>query len=404
MCTSYKFNPKIGAGLTFLCMLIGSNQAVAFNLLDGRMQVHGFVAQSMINTSGNNFLGETNDNISFDFREIALNASYRALPDLQFSGQIMSHRAGESDNGSPDIDYAFIDWTALSGEWGRAGIRLGRVKNPYGLYNITRDVPFTRSSVLVPQSIYFERTRKLSVSADGINLYLDKASPWGTFTAEAVLGYPLLDDASEQAIIPKSVAKGDFETDFTQLYQLKYESPSSQWMLAVTYLNLGVSYDPVQGDFLQAGQFDFNPTILSAQYSAENWSLTGEYAYRKVSLQDFGIPQLTASQVAESYYLQGTYNVLPKWELVLRYEVAFGNRDDRDGNNYAAASGSPAFTQYTKDWTVGLRYDVTPSVMLRAEYHSIEGTSILSSLDNPLGPSSYDKHWDMWMLLASYRF
>jgi hypothetical protein len=47
-------------------------------------------------------------------------------------------------------------------------MRVGRIKTAYGLYNTTRDVPFTRPSIVLPQSIYFERTRNLTVSADGV--------------------------------------------------------------------------------------------------------------------------------------------------------------------------------------------------------------------------------------------
>lgn len=291
---------------------------------------------------------------------------------------------------------------AVSGDWGRTGVRLGRVKNPFGLYNKTRDVPFTRPSVILPQSIYFERTRKISVSADGVNFYVEKFGPLGVFSAEMAWGRPPMDKASDEAIVPN--AKGDFETDDTQLYQLKYESPTGQYVFAVTHVNLGIKYKPAAGDSLKAGYFHFDPTILSAQYNAENWSATAEYARRSYGLRNFGISALSVSQVGESYYLQGTYRVLPKLEGLLRYDVTYSNKDDRNGREYAALTHKPAFTQYTKDWTIGLRYDVTPAFMLRAEYHNIEGTAILPSLDNPLGSSSHEKDWDMWMLLGSYHF
>ncbi len=390
------------SALTFLLAMCACHSALAVDMLDGRLQVHGFIGQGVVNTSGNNFLGETNDSVSYDFREIGLNASYRAMPQLLFSAQVMSHRAGESDNGDPDIDYAFVDWMAASGDWGRAGVRLGRVKNPFGLYNKTRDVPFTRPSIILPQSIYFERTRKLSVSADGVNLYAEKFGEFGVLSAEVILGRPPMDRASDEAIVPN--ARGDFETDDTQLYQLKYESPTGQYVLALTHVNLGIKYDPAAGDSLKAGYFHFDPTILSAQYNAENWSATAEYARRSYGLRNFGVSALNVSQVGESYYLQGTYRLLPKLEGLLRYDVTYGNKDDRNGRGYAARTGGHAFTQYTKDWTMGLRYDVTPEFMIRAEYHNMEGTAILPSLDNPLGTSSHQKNWDMWMLLGSFRF
>lgn len=401
-----KFNNKTCICLTLLWSLCASNVAWAIDLLEGRLQIHGFIAQGLVNTSDNNFLGETDDSISYDFREIGLNASYRALPQLLFSGQLMSHTAGESDHGEPDIDFAFMDWTALSGEQGRAGIRLGRVKNPYGLYNATRDVPFTRPSILLPQSMYFERARKISVSSDGANFYADYLSAWGTLSAEIVLGFPPIDKASEIALLGNNI-KGHFESKFSQLYQVRYESPSAQYVFAATVLNLKEGYQPAVGPDLASGNFYFDPVILSAQYNAEKWSLTSEYAFRNISYKGFGPGLPDFSKDAESYYVQGTYKILPKLEMVLRYDAAFNDRNDRNGKDFfidSKGTKGPNFTQYTKDWTLGLRYDVTPAFMLRAEYHNIEGTSILPGMDNPAGPNAHVKNWDMWMLLGSYYF
>lgn len=61
----------------------------------------------------------------------------------------------------------------LLGEHGKLGVRLGRVKNPFALYNETRDVIWTRPGVLLPQSIYFDALalRQPEISSDGGILY-----------------------------------------------------------------------------------------------------------------------------------------------------------------------------------------------------------------------------------------
>jgi hypothetical protein len=41
--------------------------------------------------------------------------------------------------------------------------------------------------------------------------------------------------------------------------------------------------------------------------------------------------------------------------------------------------------------------------MLRAEYHRVNGTGWLSSLDNPVS-SDLAQHWDLFTVLGSYRF
>ena len=44
----------------------------------------------------------------------------------------------------------------------------------------------------------------------------------------------------------------------------------------------------------------------------------------------------------------------------------------------------PAHNRFAKDITVGLRWNITPEFMLRAEYHRVNGTGWLSTLDNPV--------------------
>lgn len=383
------------AGLAF------GAEAAALDYLDGRVQLHGFVTQGVIFTSDNNFFGDSEDG-SLDFREIGANLSWRLNPDLQVSAQLLSHRAGESDDGDVRFDYALVDWTPLSGEWGRAGVRLGRVKNPFGLYNKTRDVAFTRPSIILPQSIYFDRTRNLAMASDGAELYLERYADMGTLFVNLILGWPDANDrATEVAFLGRN-RPGELNSDFTQLLQVMYEGDGGRYRLGVTAARVNLGYERKDDPVLRSGHFDFDPLIFSAQYNAERWSLTGEYALRKTRVRDFGaLPDRAFT--GESYYIQGTYRLRPKLDLLLRYDVLYSDRDDRDGKQYAAATGLPGFVRYAKDWTVGLRYDVTPAFMLRAEYHNVEGTAWLPGLDN-VNPASLERRWDMWMLLGSFRF
>lgn len=386
-----------------LLILAGALPVRAADMMDGKVQLHGFLTQGAVFTSDNNFFGESEDGGSLDFREIGVNFSLRPHPDFQLSGQLLSHRAGESDEGQVRVDYALLDWTAISGERGLAGVRLGRVKNPYGFYNKTRDVAFTRPSIILPQSIYFDRTRNVTMASDGLELYLERYGEAGNFSANLVMGWPdVSDKASEVAFLGRDRA-GKPDADFAQLFQAMYEGDGGRYRLGLTAAWVNISYRPGINDPLQAGHFDFDPLVFSGQYNAENWSLTGEYALRHSKISGFGPRFPDNALTGESYYLQGTYRLGLKWEALLRYDVLYNDRNDRDGKELNAATGRPAFVSYAKDWTVGLRYDVTPSFMVRAEYHRVDGTAWLPGLDNP-DPSSLERRWDMFMLLGSFRF
>ena len=403
MCVYSRF-ARAASGLALLgAFSLLATPARAIDLLDGDLQVHGFFSLTLVNTSDNNFFGQSDDRISNNFSEVGLNSSWRLTPDVQVSAQLLSHRAGGTDDGGVRLDYGLLDWTAMSSEQGRGGVRLGRVKTAYGLYNKTRDVPFTRPSIILPQSIYFDRTRNLTVSADGAEIYLERYDEAGSLSASFALGQPQTDTEAATVALVGLNPPGHLDAKLAPDFQAIYEGAGGRYRLGFTALHLDLRYKPGYADRLGSGRFKLTPLIFSAQYNAENWSLTSEYASRRISVKDFGPYFYNGDAVGESYYLQGTYRLAPKWEAILRYDVYYADKNDRDGSDFAAATGLPGFTRYAKDWTVGVRFDVTPQFMLRAEAHRVDGTGFLAVQDNP-DPRDLRRYWDNFMLLGSFRF
>lgn len=391
------------------------------------LQIHGFLSQGYMNTLGskNDVFGDSSRSRgSFDFREIGVNASYRPLTNLQFSGQLLSRQAGEDSKGGIRIDYGFVDYTAITTESKELGIRLGRTKNPFGFYNDTRDVPFTRPSILLPQSIYFDRTRNLGLASDGVQFYGESRSEWGDITAQFGVVFPQVSDRATEWAILQGDRPGDMTTRLSYIGRLIYERDGGRIRLAISGAEVNAGYDQaaMNDPYRDAGSFQFIPLIFSAQYNAERWSLTSEYALRHIERKDFG----AASDIdvtGESFYFQGIYRFNPSWEAVLRYDVFFADRKDRDGSDFFSNISSisikrnypqltehyPAHSRFAKDLTVGLRWNITPSIMLRAEYHHINGTGWLSQLDNrypvnPALPAFTDQHWNLFAAQISYRF
>lgn len=395
-----------------------SHSAAALEPFEGA-QVHGFLSQGYVLTSGNKLFGDSNHGGSLDNTQFGLNGSWRPLPELQFSAQGLYRRAGVGQENDVRLDYGFMDYTPWSNEEWTMGTRLGRVKLPIGLYNDTRDVPFTRPTILLPQSIYFDRTRDLALSADGGLLYGEHRADWGNITAEFGAFSAAVDSRqSEIALFGRNRAldkdwPGSIESRPSYVGRLMYQhndEDGGQLRLGITSIWLDAYYDPKLADGarvvggrrldLEKGDFKFQPWYFSAQYAAENWSLTGEYALRHLQFSGFGRP-LDRQFDGESWYLQGIYRLAPQWQAVARYDVYYANRDDRGGK--AVAGTQPTYTQYAKDWTVGLRYDITSTLMLQTEYHRVNGTGWLPPLDNP-DPNATQNNWDIFAVLLSYRF
>lgn len=403
MCVYSRFARTVSCVALMGVAFLWTAPVCAVDLLDGDFQLHGFASLTLVSTTDNNFFGHSDDRISKDFTEVGVNASWRLTPDLQLSAGVLSRQAGGTDNGSVRLDYGLVDWTALSREEGRGGIRLGRIKTAYGFYNTTRDVPFTRPSIILPQSIYFERTRNLTVAADGAELYVQNYGEAGTLSASFAYGQPQTDSEAAKVPLVGLHRPGSLDSSLAPDFQVLYEGSGGMYRLGFTATHLDLRYQPGFGDVLRAGRFQLTPLIFSAQYNAETWSLTSEYAFRRSSVSGFGPFFYNGIADGRSYYLQGTYRLAPQWEALLRYDVYYADWGDRDGSDFARATRQPAFSRFAKDWTAGLRFDVTPQFMLRAEVHWVDGTGFLAAQDNP-NSGALRRYWDNFMLQASFRF
>ncbi len=369
------------------------------------LQIHGFASQAFISTSDNNFFGNTNDDGSFGFTEAGLNASLQPLSRLQLSVQVLSRRAGHGSSGIPRLDFGFADYRMFSHEANQFGIRVGRWKNPFGFYNDTRDVAFTRPSIILPQSIYFDRTRNIALSSDGVQLYGESShSRFGSASVQFGVASPIVGNKDTESSFLGGHQEGNLTPDVSYIGRGLYETNDKRIRLAVSGIWLNMGYDPSANDVLESGAIQFAPIFFSAQYNTERWSLTSEYAIRHSKFKNFNNPVLDSLDFfGESFYFQGVYRFSPKWEGVLRYDVLFTDRKDKSGKKFAAASGRPAHSRFAKDITVGLRWNVTHAFMLRTEYHYVNGTAWLSTLDNP-NTSNTRQHWNLFAIQASYRF
>lgn len=374
------------------------------------LQVHGFLSQGYIKTNTNNFFGHSSNMGSLDFRELGINGSWTPVKNLQLALQVVSRQAGRTDDGHLRIDFGLLSYTAISTPENVWGIRLGRIVNPYGLYNDTRDMPFTRPSILLPQSIYFDINRQLALSSDGLQIFGENHSDFGDLFFQINGGWSRTTDPDFKRSISDSLP-GNMAGQLSWVARLMYEYDGGRVRLGVTGAELNAGFKPnSQRNVLGAapGNFTLQPVLFSAQYNAENWSLTTEYLLRYVSApfpSPILIPGPNTETAGEAYYFQGTYRITPEVEGFVRYDVLYNNTGDRNGKQFAALTGDPGLArwQFAKDISAGIRWDITPSIMLRAEYHYVNGTAWLSSLENQ-PPGNADQHWQMFALSASYRF
>lgn len=394
--------PLITAFLAMLC-LARANAQESPSIWDG-LQVHGFASQAALRTSDNRFFGDSPET-SFAFTEIGLNASLPINPRILLSGQLLARRAGDMYDGTPELDYGLADVTLASSSEQHWGVRVGRVKNPLGIYNETRDVPFTHPGIFLPQVVYFDKVRDLVLSTDGLMLYSELYGNQGTLSLTLGGGQSVIDENVEWAYLNNNF-DGDLENQgIAGLARLWYSTPDNQLKLGLSAAALSLKFDPNQHSLLNPGTTDIFYWIASIQYDAEDWTLMAEYAGEPLEWRDYGPFAPDRKITAEGYYLQGVYRVRPNIELLLRYEEGFANRDDRDGVRFSNLTGGlfPPFASFSKIWTAGLRWDINRQWMVRAEYQRHHGTFILSQRENP-DPGQLREYWNLFAVQAAFRF
>ena len=384
-------------------LLGGTNSAAADSSMLDTLQLHGFLSQALVITDRNDFFGPSSSSGgSLKYTEIGANASIRPHQDVLIAAQVLSRRAGgDGSDANPVLDYGLVDYQMISNQHRTFGVQLGRSKYPFGFYNQTRDVAFTRPSILLPQSIYFDRTRSLALSGDGLNIYTDQRVPTGNLRAQIGFGDPQTGDDLRRTL-RLDMVPGSLDPEHSTIGQIRYEHDGGRIVAAISAANANARFDSSLPG-LSNGDFYFKPWVISLQYNEENWSLTTEYARRNSGLENFNNPAFNFDVTGESWYVQYTRRFNEDWQWLVRYDNLISNRDDRSGSTFEASGAGPAHSQYAEDFTLGLQWNVDPRVMIAAEYHHVDGTGWLPIQDNP-DPAETRRRWNMLLFQLSLRF
>jgi len=427
---SINLKPRFGKAASMIfcsaLVLLSPMKASAKEFFDGNVKVYGFASQGATYTDHHQVFGTSRD-VSLDFREMGLITSVKLLPNLLISAQGLYRDTGASDTQGTRLDFAQADYSVpLFDSSLVLGARGGRVKIPFGLYNDTRDVVWTRPSVLLPQSIYFDTLalRQAMIAADGGMLYGRYTHGEHRFGWEFMAAEPqdstggatgFLTGIPNVPGLPKS--EGSLGGRPMLLGRAFYEwmGGRGKLMFSIVDLDRDFSASPGLSAFYQNGNTKVTYPLFSAQYNAEKWSLTAEYGWISSDRSGYstantafiqGLPTWK-NNTSENFYVQGEYRFTPEFWAVLRYDVLHLNRDDRGGREMSRLSGglAPAHRFYARDLTAGVRWSFARNFLLASDYHYVNGTAWLNESENPnLSSPEASSHFSMVTTMLSFRF
>ena len=367
-------------------------------------QVHGYAAQGFVYSDDNNLFGKSSEG-STDYYEAGLNASLQVHPRLIFAAQAAIRDAGISDDGTLRLDYALADYRFIEDVDGALGVRAGKVKNPLGFYNETRDVVFTRPSILLPVGYTDNQNqRSLIFTAPGAQVYGNRV--WGrhelSFTATHSSDHDVR-KSDERLLIDLSGLPFDLHIEDSWNAQIMDSIDGGRWQFAVSHF-FG-RFDLRTPQTVQiAGKLDVGITLFSARYNAEKFSITAEYgvAPDKNRVTRGGVLVLNNSVTADGGYLQGEYRINSSWKAFARVEANYLDRGDRSGRKFEAANpGADSASRSFRSLVVGANWRYGEHWGVWGEYHWIDGTVLLQKLENPQPPVD---HWSLIMLMVGFKF
>lgn len=363
-------------------------------------EIHGFVSQGFIKTSKNNYLAQS-ERGSFEFTEVGLNATKQITDRFRVGMQLFVRDLGPIGNYKPQFDWFYLDYRFF--DW--LGLRAGRTKIPFGLYNEINDVDAARVPILLPQSVYPTATRDFLLAQTGGEIYgripLSKA---GALEYQ-IYGGTIYADVSEVEDAQ------DFEVPYVVGGRVMWETPIDGLRAGGTFQSLRFDYNAIltpeqhQGlvakGLLQENSsnlldmdFPVRLWVTSLEYSAHDFLFAAEYGRWWAKLENKTIPVPAQYAENERFYVMANYRVAPWFTPGAYYSVLFPDVNDRTGRE-----------KQQHDVALTLRFDPIQNWLVKAEGHFMSGTAALDSALNGGTPvSELTRNWSLFMLKTTGYF
>ncbi|MEW9798048.1 hypothetical protein [Alteromonas sp. CYL-A6] len=365
---------------------------------------HGYVSQGLTQSKGSRFITD-NDDITAELTELGINGRYDMNPSISLVGQLVYLDGGNRYDQGTRLDYLFVDWSLPEVAGWDPQLHIGRFKNRHWLYSATRDVPQTRATAVLPQSVYFDIFRDIALGSDGIQAQAKRFTDDSIWEVIWSYGRSELSDEQQDTLL-SSLAQGEADQDFVHQFSVYWQPSDMSWRVGLSGLSSEFSYDAADADPILDGNVEVKRLMLSMQYFSENWEFSSEILREYQTYQGLFSTDFYQSGVGEGGYAQFRYLLNSDVSVLLSYDVYYPDRNDRDGTRLVEQSGGllPDYLGYMRTRTVGFRWDIAPNWRFQAEHHWVNGTARAQSILNPVLSGHNQEAWRMWAAQLMYWF
>ncbi len=410
---------RIGAALAVAWGLLATGTTgLELKITETRaIDIHGFASQGYMKSDNNNFMANTSEG-TFDFTEYGLNAGVDIVDQLRIGAQLYGRDLGTMGKYKPTLDWAVVDYRWQ--DW--LGVRAGRIKMPYGLYNESRDLDMLRTGVFLPQSVYNESWRDAFASMNyGAGLYgYVPLSLAGSVNYEVQGGTLDFDEHGGLARYINSVFSVDtydMQNDWAYLGRVMWNTPLDGFRLGYSraVFNLIAKAETLNNPLWPMGpgaQADYEGTVqgnvLSAEYTWQDLVLSAEYMWApldyKINNDSLGT-LLENDPTIQGYYGMGTYRFTDWFQVGLSYSVYYPNEKDKNGEG-VAIMGQPEYNAWLKDAALTTRFDFWEYWTFKLEGHALDGGAVMFADDNMDSEGNYinARYWSMFIAKLTFNF
>jgi hypothetical protein len=390
--------------ISFFCLCIFQLSAYGQNNTD--FQWHGFVAQGVINVNHSDFI-DKDKGLSLKLTEIGINSSYRLSDQFRVAGQLVYLNGGNRYSEGVRLDYLLLDWQLLNSEKWQVNLFLGRFKNNHWLHSNTRDVPFARPSIILPQSIYFDGFRDIAMGSDGVAFRANYSdNKLGEIDFNLSYGASQINDKSKHILL-SDLAAGKGKQDFDAQASIYWRPHFSQWRFGLSLLDSDFDYyQSNKPEPFVDGVFSFQFYTVNAIYEGEQWEFSSELYQQRFVTDGFYFPTSLQDRIGNGIYLQTRYQLNNDITLLARAEKFYLDKNDKNGVKFEQASGGliPRYFAFQNELTFGFSYDIHAKLRVQFEQHFVQGTGRLNPIVLPNTQINDHKYWQVTALQLMYWF